>query len=124
MSEMQDYGGLPLFFNGVKLRQLTSVELTLNSGQTSVDLLNDDLGGFSPGAGRANINGGFVVPVGGMEEDFTEPLVEGQYVTMQVPIGNKTYAGRGKLITMSIGKDAGSPNAGTFEWEGQLVKLK
>lgn len=124
MAEMQDYAGLDLFFNGVQLKQITSLELSMESGQQSVDLLNDDLGGFSPGAGRARINCGFVVPIGGMEEDFTEPLAEGQYIPMQIPIGNKTYAGTGKLITLSISKDAGATLAGTFEWEGQLVKLK
>lgn len=124
MAEMQDYAGLDLFFNGAQLKQINSLELTLESGQTSIDLLNDDLGGFSPGAGRARITCGFVVPIGGMEEDFTAPLDNGEYVAMQVPIGNKTYAGTGKLITMSISKDAGAPLAGNFEWEGQLEKLK
>jgi hypothetical protein len=121
---VQDYANLGILYNGNPLTQITSISHTTESGQQRVDLLNEGVGGFTPGAGSCEIEVGFVVPIGGLEDTFQQDCVNGTYVTLQVPIGSKDYIGRGKLMTCRISQSTGAVTEGTWTWTGQLKAIE
>lgn len=110
--------------DGSVLVQITSCSITWNSGNQRVDLLNEGLGGFTPGSGDCQIELGFAVPIGGLEEDYVDKLVEGDYVTMQIPVGRKDYAGKGKIDSVQISQSVNASVEGTLTWNGELKKLQ
>lgn len=120
----QDYIKLAIFYNSNALTQITSISHTTESGQQRVDLLNEGVGGFTPGSGSCEIEVGFVVPIGGLEDTFQEDCANGTYVTLQIPIGPKDYIGRGKLMNVKISQSTGAVTEGTWTWTGQLKPIE
>ncbi len=121
---LNDYARLACLYNGNPLTQLTSLHHTTNSGQQRVDLMNEGLGGFTPGPGDCTIEVGFAVPIGGTEDEFQEDCANGAFVTLQVPIGRKDYIGLGKIMNVSISGSTGANVEGTFSWTGELKALQ
>ena len=121
---LQEYARLPVFIDQAYVTQLTSVELTGESGQVAVDLLNEGLGGFTPGSGRCRIRIGFAVPIGGQEIDVWGRMKKGMIVSMQVGVGSVGYAGKGKIMSVSISQSTNASVEGTCEWEGELKDLE
>lgn len=119
---LQDYGRLPVFYNGAAITQLTSVEATFNSGQNKVDLLNEGLGGFTPGSGEVTIRIGIAMPIGGTEYAYIENTVDGAFVDLQLGLGAKAYAGRGKIMNSSLHQSVNASVEGTIEWLGEFKK--
>lgn len=121
---MQDYGRLGVFYNDSLLTQVTSINHTTTSGNQRVDLLNEGLGGFTPGSGECSIEVGFVVPAGGTEEEFQQDCANRAFVKMQIPIGSKDYIGTGKLETVSFQQSVNGTLEGTLNWIGELAPLE
>lgn len=121
---LQDYARLGVFYNGSAITQLTSLGHTTNSGQQRVDLMNEGLGGFTPGPGDCTVDVGFAVPIGGTEFNFQEDCANGAFVTLQVPVGRKYYIGEGKIMTVSISGSTGANVEGTFNWVGELKPME
>lgn len=117
---MQDYATMAAFVNSNALQQITSIEHVTNSGQQRVDLLNEGLGGFSPGPGDCEINIGFVVPIGGPEENFQAICARGEYVDLQIFQGPLSFAGRGKFLTVRVNRSTNQSLEGTINWLGEL----
>ena len=124
MAAIQDYATLPLFINGNFIEQKTSVSISWDGGQQRVELLNEGLGGFTPGSGSVTISIGLAVPIGGLEEDYVGMMHRGEYVTMQVPVGAQTYVGTGKITTCEISQSSGASTEGSLEWSGQFKPLE
>jgi hypothetical protein len=124
MVALQEYAQLTVFINGQNVQQLTSVERTTDSGQQRVELLNEGLGGFTPGSGSVTISLGFAIPIGGTEFDYDGLCVDGSYVTMQVSEGSKSYVGTGKITNVSLSQNVGAASEGTLEWTGQFKKAE
>lgn len=122
MAVQQDYAKLATFMDGNYLEQLTSASVEWDASQQRVDLLNEGLGGFTPGSGSCKIELGFAVPIGGPEAEYIENLVDGAYVTMQMGLGKKSYVGKGKIMTCRISQSTGAAVEGTLTWEGEFKK--
>jgi hypothetical protein len=120
----QDYARLAAFLDDNLLTQVTSISLTTNSGNQRVDLLNEGLGGFTPGSGDCTIEIGFVVPAGGLEEEFQQKCANRDFVKMQVPVGSKDYVGKGKIDTVSISQSVSASVEGSLTWIGELAALE
>lgn len=123
MATQQDYSNLAIFYNGNALTQITSIAFTTTSGQQRVELLNEGVGGFTPGSGSTEIEIGFVVPIGGTEDTFQEDCALGTFVTLQIPIGGKDYIGKGKLMEVKISQSTNAVTEGTFSWTGPLKPI-
>jgi len=67
MATLQDHARLAIFVDQTVQIEITSIQMTTNSGQNRVDLLNEGLAGFTPGSGDVNLQIGFAVPKGGQE---------------------------------------------------------
>lgn len=124
MATQQDYARLPVFYNQSYLNQLTSVSHVTDSGQQPVNLLNEGLGGFSPGAGDCKIKLGFAIPIGGTEQPYQQDCANGAYVTFQIGVGSVGYIGTGKILTCDIGQNVNSASEGTLEWQGELKPME
>lgn len=123
MAAQQDYARGGVFYNSAWLEQITSFELTTNSGNQRIDLLNEGLGGFTPGSGDVSITIGFVIPIGGTEATFQEDCANKAFVDLQIPIGKKDYVGRGKIESVSISQSVNAAMEGTLTWIGELAPL-
>ncbi len=121
---LQDYARLSVFYNGNALTQITSLSHTTNSGQQRVDLMNEGLGGFTPGPGDCTVDVGYAVPIGGTEDTFQEDCASGKFVSLQIPIGAKNYLGLGKIMTNTVSGSTGANVEGTFSWTGELRPLE
>ena len=97
--------------------------MSTNSGQQRVDLLNEGLGGFTPGSGDVSLNIGFAVPVGGQEYPWQQKCASGDYITMQLIVDGEQYSGSGKLLDVEISQSVNGSTEGTASWLGQLEEL-
>jgi hypothetical protein len=119
-----DYATLKLFFNSNPLQKLTSIRHRTESGQQPVELLNEGLSGFTPGAGRCTVEVGYVIPVGGPEENFQAQCKRGSYVDLQLFMGSLVYAGRGKITETEIGQSNSETVTGSFTWIGEFAEFE
>lgn len=124
MATLQDHARLVLFVDQVVMIEVTSIQITTNSGQNRVDLLNEGLAGFTPGSGDVSLQIGFAVPKGGQEYDWQQKCANGEYVTMQVRIGKDNYAGLGKILDVSINQTVNASVEGTANWLGELKAVQ
>lgn len=120
MANTQDYANLAVFYNSNPLIQVTSISLSGESGQQKVELLNEGLGGFTPGSGSTTIEINFVVPIGGTEDTFWNDMANGTFVTLQIPIGGVDYIGKGKIMSVKISQATNAATEGSFTWDGPL----
>ena len=120
---LEDFTNLSAVVDGDYQSKLTSLSMRHESGQQPVDLLNEGLGGFSPGSGRVQVTMGYSVPIGGAEFDFASAAAAGGYHTLQVTVGPKTYVGSGKFIDNEIGQTVNSATEGTVTWLGEISEL-
>jgi len=118
-----DHAKLAVFCNGVALKEVTSITFTTNSGQQVVETL-EGLAGFTPGSGQCTLSISLGVPITGQEADFQQWCAEGAYVTMQIPVGSKSYSGSGKLMTATISQSVNANTEESVEWTGELGKLQ
>lgn len=123
MAVQQDYARLTVFYNQTYLTQITSVSLDTEPGQMPVNLLNEGLGGFTPGTGSCKISLGFAIPIGGTEVPYQQDSANGEYVTMQIGVGPVAYIGRGKLGPVKISQSVNAAAEGTVDWEGELKAM-
>jgi hypothetical protein len=124
MAIQQDYAKLTAFYNQAYLQQLTSISHKTESGQQPVNLLNEGLGGFTPGSGSCTISLGFTIPIGGTEVPYQQDAANGAYVTFQIGVGSVAYIGTGKIMNVDIGQETGSASHGTCEWHGELKAME
>ncbi len=123
MAQQQDYARLPVFYNQAYLVQITSVSHTTDAGQQPVNLLNEGLGGFTPGTGKCTMKIDFAIPIGGTEVPYQQDCANGAYVTLQLGVGPVSYIGTGKIQTVDIGQSTGAAAQGTANWEGELKPM-
>jgi len=123
MATLQDHARLAIFIEGTYMVEMTSIEITTNSGQQRVDTL-EGLAGFTPGSGDVTVTCGFAIPIGGQEYPFQETCADGSYVAIQIPIGAKDYVGKGKFQDVGISQSVNANTEGTFTWVGELTPLQ
>jgi hypothetical protein len=121
---LNNYARLPVFYNGVYLKQLTSVGMTTNSGIQRVDLLNEGLGGFTPGSGDVSVALGFAIPIGGTEVEYQQDAANENFVTLQIGVGKKSYIGTGKIETVELSQSVSANAEGSCNWVGELKPLE
>lgn len=121
---LSDYARLGIFYGGDALTQVVSVQATTNSGQQRVDLMNEGLGGFTPGSGDVSISVGFAVPIGGTEKPYQADCANGRFVTLQLQEGSRYYIGQGKIMDEDVSGSAGANTEGTFNWVGELKPME
>jgi hypothetical protein len=124
MATLQDHARLAIFVDQVVQIEVTSIQMTTNSGQQRVDLLNEGLAGFTPGSGDVSLQIGFAVPKGGQEYPWQQKCANGEYVSMQVILGATQYVGLGKFMDVSINQSVNASVEGTANWLGELKPLE
>jgi len=124
MATLQDHARLAIFVDQVVQIEVTSIQMTTNSGQQRVDLLNEGLAGFTPGSGDVSLQVGFAVPKGGQEYPWQQKCANGEYVSMQVILGATQYVGLGKFMDVSINQSVNASVEGTANWVGELKPLQ
>lgn len=121
---LQDYANLTVIYNGIELKQFTSVKRELNGGWIVVNTIADGLAGFSKGAGEVTIEITLAVPLSGLEAEFESHCVEGNYATIQLGCANKDYAGNGMVMSSSLSQDVQKATEFTFKWTGELKPME
>lgn len=121
---LNDYARARVFFNGLKLQQITSAQMETDGGQQPVNLLDEGLSGFTPGAGSVTLTIGYAIPRDGTEEPFQETCAVGRYATLQYGRGDKDYVGTGKIMNVSESQSTGANLEGTFTWMGKIAPMR
>jgi hypothetical protein len=115
---------IPVFLNGNPLGQVTSVEITLDSGRTEIFTTVDGFAGFAEGAKKVTCRVTGPVPVDGLEADAWNLANSGDWVALQVGIGRADFAGNGKIMSASISGSVNNAVENTFEWSGAAADLE
>ncbi len=118
MAAQQDYALVKLFLNGAPVTQITKVTRMLDAQNQPIMLMNEGLGGWSPGSGISSIEWDVPIPIGGSEFDYEGMNQRREYVDMQVFVGSRSVASRGKIQTVQTEGAAGSPSSMSIKWEG------
>ena len=121
---LEDFARLALFANGSPQKKLTSVQHRTESGQISVDLMNEGLCGWTPGSGRCRITIGYAVPLSGVEFPWQAKCVSGELIKLQLAQGPDVYVGTGKCIDTDVSQSVNASTEGTAEWEGEFKPFK
>jgi hypothetical protein len=114
----QDYSLVKLFFNGASVTQLTKVTRMMDAQNQPIMLLNEGLGGWSPGSGISSVEWEAPIPLGGTEFDYEGIAHRREYVDLQVFVGSRSVASRGKIQTVQSEGSAGAPSSCSIKWEG------
>ena len=120
----QTYGKGYVMMDGNPLAEVTSIERVTESGQQEVETLEGGLSGFTPGGGRLRCTIGYVVPIGGTEDEFQQKCVKGSYVQLQVGFGPLATVSTGKIMTDTTSQSVGANVEGSFEWLGPPVEAE
>lgn len=118
MAAQQDYALIKLFINGAPMTQGTKVTRMLDAQNQPIMLMNEGLGGWSPGSGISSIEFDAPIPLGGTEFDYEGMCQRREYVDIQVFVGARSVASRGKFQTVQTEGAAGSPSSCSVKWEG------
>lgn len=121
---MIDYAIPFLFVDGRGQGQVTSIDMVTESGKIPIFTLKDGFAGFSPGPGMVTFNIGFVVPVGGLEENFQRYAATAGRHTIQFGLGPQAYVGEGEFTNCQIGGGTQKATEGSCTWQGQKKELK
>lgn len=123
MATPREHARLAVFVDGTYLVEVTSIELTTESGQIRIDTF-EGLAGFTPGSGKCTIKLGLAIPISGQEYPFQEACADGLLVPMQIPVGQKSFMGIGKFMDVGISQSVNAAAEETVTWEGGLSKLQ
>jgi hypothetical protein len=119
-----DFAKLGSIFAGNALAKVTSLSMTTNSGLQRVDTIGEGLSGFTSGTGDVTIEFGFVIPIGGPEAEFQEHCANHATVEVEFFVGQKTYVGKGKVMTCTISQSVNQAAEGKCEWVGPLKPIE
>lgn len=121
---LQDFARAVVFFDGRQVKLAESWDIETESGQQPILILNEGLGGFTPGAGQVTVGGTLYVPVGGFEEPVQAWCAEGTYHTIQWSLGPDAYVGNGKFTNVKISGSTNQAVQVTFTWIGEKSKFE
>jgi hypothetical protein len=115
---------LPVFINGTPLEQVTSVEMTLESGRSEIFTTTAGLAGFAEGAKKVTVRVTGPVPVDGLESSAWNLCNTGDWVSIQIGVGRQDFAGNGKIMSASVSGSVNQAVENTFEWSGVPADLE
>lgn len=121
---MVDFARQVVFMGGQEVKVAESFEFKTESGEQPVLILNEGLGGFSPGAGQCTISGTLYVPVGGFEVPVQQWCAEGLYCEIQYGLGPVAYLAEGKFTEVTISGSTNEPVKVQFTWIGEKKAME
>lgn len=125
VGSLQDYlVRLPVFLNSTPLEEVTSVEMTLDSGRTEIFTTTKGLAGFAEGAKVVNVKVNMAVPVSGLEIDVWGLANSGDWVTLQIGVGRGDFASTGKIKTCGVSGSVNQAVESSFEWSGPAADIE
>jgi hypothetical protein len=119
----REHARLAAFVDGTYLIELTSITFGTESGQIRVDTF-EGLAGFTPGSGKTTVKLELAVPISGQEFPFQETCADGTLLPIQIPVGQKSFMGIGKLMDVEISQSVNAAASESVTWEGGLSKLQ
>lgn len=121
---LQDFARQVVFFDGRQVKIAESFNFDTESGEQPILILNEGLGGFTPGAGQCTLGGSLYVPVGGFEEPVQAWCATGAYCTVQYGLGPFAYVGEGKFTKVTISGGTNEAVKVDFTWVGEKKAME
>lgn len=115
---------LPVFINGTAIENVTSVEMTLDSGRTAIFTTTQGLAGFAEGAKSVTIKVNLAVPISGLEFDNWKLANSGDYVSIQIGVGRGDFASTGKLMDAGVSGSVNQAVENSFTWQGPAANIE
>lgn len=121
---LQNYARMSVLVNGTAITDLISVTHKTESGQQTVFLLNEGLGGFTPGSGSCHVDLEFAVPIKGPNSAFQQDCAVGAFATLQINVGAQFFVGAGKYESAEFSTSVNSSVSGKVSWIGELKPME
>lgn len=116
---MEDHALLKLFYNGAPVKILR-VNRAVNANNQPILVIGEGLVGFADGSGECTMDWDCRIPIGGTEFDFETDLVSKAFVDLQLFVGSRSYAGRGKLQSVNTSQEQGDMARVNCTWQGDF----
>ena len=117
---MDDHATLKFFYNGAPVKILR-ISRSLNANNQPIMVIGEGLVGFADGSGESSMEWDCRIPIGGTEFNFEGDLVNKAFVDLQLFIGSRSFAGRGKLQTVNTTQEAGDTSRVSCTWQGDFA---
>lgn len=121
---LESFATLKVFYDGDPLKYITSIQHVVNGEKQPVNLIEEGLAGFTPGAGNVTLAVGYAIPREGSEKDYKSDAANDVMRTLQLQEGRRYYIGMGQVMDAESSQSAGANTEGTFNWMGELKPME
>ncbi len=118
---MQDFALLKLFYNGSPITMITRIKRMVNANNVPIQVLGEGLAGYTDGSGECTMDWDAPIPIGGTEFDYEGDCTAKNFVDMQIFVGRRSYAGRGKLQSAETSQEQGAAATIAVSWTGAFT---
>lgn len=118
---MQDFALLKLFYNGAPVTMITRVKRLVNANNIPIMVMSEGLVGYTDGSGECTMDWDCPIPIGGTEFDYEGDCVNKNFVDMQIFVGSRSYAGRGKLVQAETSQEQQGTASIAVSWTGDFA---
>lgn len=123
MPEVQDHLRLTALVDGKRQTELTKINGKLVTNSQAIETL-EGLAGKTPGSGRVTISLTSAIPASGLEFDYWSTAAKGTYHTVQIPVGSKSYIGKGWFDEVELDQSVNGGAEVSCTWIGTIAPLR
>jgi hypothetical protein len=123
MPEVQDHLRLTALVDGKRQLELTKINGKLVTNSQAIETL-EGLAGKTPGSGRVTISLTSAIPASGLEFDYWSTAAKGTYHTVQIPVGSKSYIGKGWFDEVELDQSVNGAAEVSCTWIGTIAPLR
>jgi hypothetical protein len=123
MAELQDHLRLQILVDAKRQLEVNKLNGKLMSNSQAIETF-EGLVGKTPGSGRTTWSATAAIPASGPEFDYWSACAKGSYHTVQVPMGAKSYIGKGWFDEVEVDQSVNGSAEISFTWTGTFAPLK
>lgn len=117
---MQDFALLKVFYNGAPITMITRIKRLVNANNIPIMVMSEGLVGYTDGSGECTMDWDAPIPIGGTEFDYEGDCTSKNFVDMQIFVGRRSYAGRGKLVQAETSQETQATATIAVSWQGEF----
>lgn len=123
MPELQDHLRLTILIDGKRQIEVNKINGKIVSNAQAIETL-EGLVGKTNGSGRVTWDCASAIPASGPEFDYWSACAKGSYHSIQVPMGTKSYIGKGWFDECGVEQSVNGAAEMSFTWTGTFSPLK
>lgn len=119
---LQNFLSLKVLVNGTYQLKVSSISVDGQSNAAAVETL-EGLLGKTDGASSVSVSLSAAVPTSGQEFNFWDTMADGEYLTVQIPVGDRSILVDGWVVSVSLSQSVSASTELQVTVQGKLEKL-